>query len=49
MTPDALRYMKYRIRVLPQQLELARRRVKHLEREAVRLGLNHLIEGKKDD
>ena len=49
MTPEALRYMKYRIRILPQQLELARRRVQHLEREAARLGLNHLIEGKKDD
>jgi hypothetical protein len=49
MTPEALRYMKYRIKILPQQLELARRRVQHLEREAKRLGLNHLIEGKRDD
>jgi len=49
LKPEALRYMKYRIKILPQQLELARRKVQHLEREAVRLGLNHLIEGKKDD
>ena len=43
MTDDELRYMKYRIRVLPEQLELARRKVQHLEREAKRLNLHHLL------
>lgn len=47
MTEAELRYMKYRIRILPQQLELARRRVQHLEREAARLGLDHLLGEKK--
>jgi hypothetical protein len=36
-------YEKYRIKILPDQLERARLRVKHLEREAERLGLNHLL------
>ena len=44
MTDDELRYMKYRIRVLPEQLELARRKVQNLEREAQRLNLCHLLE-----
>jgi hypothetical protein len=35
--------MKYRIRVLPKQLDLARRKVQHLEREALRLNLHHLL------
>lgn len=47
MTDAELRYMKYRIKILPQQLDLARRRVQHLEREAARLGLNHLLGEKK--
>jgi hypothetical protein len=35
--------MKYRIRILPEQLELARRKVQGLEREAKRLNLHHLL------
>lgn len=34
----------YRQRVLPSQLDAARRRVVMLEREAVRLGLHDLVE-----
>ena len=37
------RYNDYRARYLPGQLERARTRVVHLEREAVRLGLGHLL------
>jgi hypothetical protein len=43
LTDDELKYMKYRIRVLPKQLDLARRKVQHLEREAKRLNLHHLL------
>lgn len=49
MTDNELRYMKYRIRILPQQLDLARRKVQNLEREAERLGLIKLLEGKTND
>lgn len=44
MTEKEARYLKYRLRVLPDQLEAARRRVIHLEREAARLGLKDLLE-----
>ena len=47
MTDAELRYMKYRMRILPEQLELARRKVQHLEREAERLGLHELLKEKK--
>lgn len=47
MTDAELRYMKYRRRILPEQLELARRKVEHLEREAERLGLHELLGGKQ--
>ena len=47
MTDDELKYMKYRIRILPQQLELARRKVQHLEREAQRLNLHHLLKNEE--
>lgn len=47
MTDAELRYMKYRRRVLPEQLELARRKVEHLEREALRLGLHELLGEKR--
>ena len=47
MTDNELRYMKYRIRMLPAQLELARRKVQSLEREAKRLNLHHLLENKE--
>ncbi len=33
----------YRMRLLPPQLDRARRRVVHLEREAARLGLHNLL------
>lgn len=35
--------LAYRVRILPGQLERARMRVVHLEREAARLGLNDLL------
>lgn len=38
------RFLEYRIRILPTQLEAARRKVAALEREAVRLGMTHLLE-----
>ena len=47
MTDEELRYMKYRIRILPTQLELARRKVEGLEREARRLNMRHLLEEKQ--
>lgn len=47
MTDAELRYMKYRRRILPEQLDLARRKVEHLEREAERLGLTELLKEKK--
>ena len=47
LTDAELRYMKYRMRILPEQLELARRKVQHLEREAERLGLHELLKEKK--
>lgn len=37
------RYLAYRIRALPEQLENAYRKVESLQREAKRLGLNHII------
>ncbi len=36
--------MNYRVRVLPEQLAAAERRVIHLRREAARLGLPYLAE-----
>lgn len=44
MTDNEPRYMKYRGRILPEQLALARKKVEHLEREAARLGLHELLE-----
>lgn len=38
------RYLAYRIRILPSQLEHARRRYEMLCREAVRLGMGDLLE-----
>lgn len=37
------RYLAYRIRVLPEQLENAYRKAEALQREAKRMGLNHII------
>jgi hypothetical protein len=43
LTPKEREYLRYRKRVLPEQLELARRRVQSLEREAERLGMIELL------
>ena len=37
------KYMAYRIKLLPEQLDRARRRVLHLEREAARLSMKDLL------
>jgi hypothetical protein len=37
------RYLVYRIRMLPDQLERAYRRVEQLEREATRYKMQHLL------
>lgn len=37
------RYMRHRVRYLPSQLERARLRVLHLEREAARFGMHELL------
>lgn len=36
---DSTAWFDYRVRILPEQLERARRRVRQLEQEAARLGL----------
>ena len=41
------RYLKYRISILPNQLDAAYRKVDALEREAERLGFSHLIREKR--
>lgn len=41
-------WLAYRVRLLPEQLARARRRVLHLEREAERLGMIDLLEKKHD-
>lgn len=38
------RYLAYRVRILPSQLEHARRRFEMLSREAERLGMADLLE-----
>ena len=40
---DHKAYLRYRIRILPQQLAAARVRVVHLEREAMRYGFADLL------
>jgi hypothetical protein len=42
---EAERFFAYRIRILPQQLASARRKVAALEREAARLDMHDLLEG----
>lgn len=39
------RHLYYRARILPEQLERARRRVQMLEREAARYGMLDLLNG----
>ena len=46
MKVDDDKYIAYRVRVLPDQLALARRRVAQLEREAERLGMRDLLHDK---
>jgi hypothetical protein len=43
MKVDDPRYIAYRLKLLPEQLDRARRRVLHLEREAARLGMKDLL------
>lgn len=38
------KWLHYRLRILPEQLEAARRKVRALENEATRYGLTHLVE-----
>jgi hypothetical protein len=45
LTPQE-RYIEHRINFLPGQLARARLKVLHLEREAERLGLTHLLKDK---
>lgn len=44
MSDPSEKRFEYRVRVLPGQLEAARRRVAMLEREAARLGLRDLVQ-----
>jgi hypothetical protein len=43
---EAQRYMAYRVRMLPVQLEAARRKVQALENEARRLDMHDLLESR---
>src|SRR3546814_14532481 len=40
---DPTAYLRYRVRILPNQLAAARTRVLHLEREAIRYGFIDLL------
>lgn len=42
--PDATETLAYRVRILPEQLERARRRVAALEREARELRMHDLLD-----
>ena len=50
MTPERRekldQFNAYRVRLLPEQLERAYRRVEHLEREAIRLGMANIVRGR---
>ena len=37
------KWLSYRLRALPEQLDAARRKVRALENEATRYGLTHLL------
>ncbi len=39
------RFLAYRVRMVPQQLDAARRKVAALEREAARYGMHDLLRG----
>ncbi len=42
-TPDDQKHLEYRVRILPTQLDRARRRLAGLEAEAKRLGMTDLL------
>lgn len=42
-TRTGIELLQYRVKMLPIQLERARKRVEHLETEAMRLGLKDLV------
>lgn len=42
-TRTGVELLQYRVKMLPIQLERARKRVEHLEIEAIRLGLKDLV------
>jgi PHD/YefM family antitoxin component YafN of YafNO toxin-antitoxin module len=44
MTEKEFRYMMDRMRLLPERLKAARKKVKHLENEAKRFGMLELVE-----
>lgn len=46
MKTEDERWIAYRVKLLPEQLERARKRVLHLEREAERLGMRDLLHDK---
>lgn len=48
MTNWSKRWLAYRVRILPKQLEAARRKVAALEREAARLGMLDLLDPSKE-
>ncbi len=45
-TRTGIDLLQYRVKLLPIQLERARKRVEHLEAEALRLGLKDLVNDK---
>ena len=45
-TRTGIDLLEYRVKILPIKLERARKRVEHLEAEALRLGLKDLINDK---
>lgn len=45
-TRTGIDLLEYRVKILPIQLERARKRVEHLEAEALRLGLKDLVNDK---
>ena len=47
VTRKGIDHLEYRVRILPSQLERARKRLQHLESEAIRLGLHDLVEGRE--
>ncbi len=44
-TQIEIKWLSYRLRILPEQLDNARRKVRALENEARRYGMEHLLGG----